>query len=269
MSGEEDYIEPETLANENPVEEIAEDVETADDVPPPNAAPQAYAPPLSQLPPPVPRFNKDGTPSKKRGPKPGRPRTKAQEAALLLAQTALKDKREAIRELKEEEKRLIKEATICKAQAKKVFAQGKMTDSLTPILSLMHPFLELSRTQAKEIEHLRTVNSRNMGPRRGTGRGAGARYDPYGGEGSTTDFSEDDARQLERPSQKKHHTRSATNKPATNKSRRQVEPESAPESDFVEIQRAPPAPSPLQQQTTAANNAAAASLARFMNDLGY
>lgn len=268
MSDSENYIDPEVAEPVAESEQIAAD-ETAAAVP--ENVQDAESGPDGGLAP----LTKEGRPAQKRGPKKGKPRTPAQKAALSLAQQALREKRETVRKLREDEKELLKQATIAKARAKKVCAQGKVTEELSPILNLMSPFLELSRQQQNEIEHLRSriavrsePDGRNTASRRRGGRvGASARYEPYQRDSSVDDYSEDDARQLSRPS----HRKSGRKSGHTNKSRSSVvESEaSAADSDFVPIQRAPPAEQQPANNSMDPNNAAAASLARFMNDLGY
>ena len=261
MADDQEGIDTDFMATETETEDLT-NAEASASLPQPDEESDAALAALSEFPPADPRLNKDGSQPQKAGPKKGKPRTPAQKAALTLAQNALKEKRAAIRQLKDEEKRLLREATIARAQAQRVAARGKATESLAPILSLMSPFLELTRSQQKEIEHLRSKAHEPL-PRRGVARTAAGRFAPYGGD-TTTDFSEDNARQLERPSQKKHRTRASASK-----SRRVTEKEVEPQSDFVAIQRTPTPPPPPPQPLPTPENAAAASLARFMNDLGY
>ena len=261
MEDGQESIDTDFMATEPETEDPA-NAETSAPLPGQDGESDAALAALSDFPPADPRLNKDGSRPQKPGPKKGKPRTPAQKAALTLAQNALKEKREAIRQLKDEEKRLLREATIARAQTQRVSARSKATESLAPILSLMSPFLELTRSQQKEIEHLRSVSHEPL-PRRGAARGTAGRFAPYGDD-TTTDFSEDNARQLERPSQKRHRTRSSASK-----SRRVAEKEVEPQSDFVAIQRNPTPPPPATPHINTPENAAAASLARFMNDLGY
>jgi len=263
MADDQEGIDTDFLATETETEDLT-NAEASAPLPQPDEESDAALAALSGFPPVDPRLNKDGSQPQKPGPKKGKPRTPAQKAALTLAQNALKEKRAAIRQLREEEKRLLREATIAKAQAQRVAARGKATESLAPILSLMSPFLELTRTQQKEIERLRSKNREPL-PRRGTVRTAAGRFAPYEGD-TTTDFSEDNARQLERPSQKKHRTRAVASK-SRKGPEKHLEPE--PEADFVAIQRSPTPPPPAPQPMQTPENAAAQSLARFMNDLGY
>jgi len=212
---------------------------------------ESYAPEAAPEPAPAPKKRRYSKPFVQ---------TEAQKEALKKAQAARRAKGEASRAEKAQTKARAQQAK------KLITAQERLTNEVAPLLQLMDPFLEVTRQQREEIEHLRQLSRR-----RGGGRGKasrGARYTPYDIEDNSADDatdSEDDvaARQVVRPSQR----RASKSKPEQSRPAAPAPPAAAAPEDFGPIQKPPPpqaapsVPSPAQ--------AAAASLARFMNDLGY
>lgn len=202
---------------------------------------------------PVAPVEEEPAPEPKPPAKRGRPpKTAAQREAFAKAQKVrLEQQRESKAKREAAEKRAQKARSIRTAQ-------DRFRDEVSPLMTLIDPFMEISRQQRDEIDHLRRI------VRRGGGRKSrSARYQPYGrhSESDSSESDDDGARQLERPSGK-------------NKSKQQPKvPEEKPaaaaeaSSDFVPIQKPPPSPPPVRPLDP--GRAAAASLARFMSDLGY
>ena len=201
---------------------------------------------------PVASVEEEPTPQPKPPAKRGRPpKTAAQREAFAKAkQVRIDQQKQAKAERSEAQKRTQKARTIRTAQ-------DRFRDEVSPLMTLIDPFMEISRQQRDEIDHLRRV------VRRGGGRKSrGARYQPYGrhSESDSSESDDDGARQLERPSGSK-------NKSKQQPKAEEEKPAADASSDFVPIQKPPPSPPPVRPLDPA--TAAASSLARFMSDLGY
>ena len=193
----------------------------------------------------------------------GGPRTPAQKESLKRAQAAQRAKGEATRQ----KKALDSQARAQKARAQRLISsQNRLVNEVAPITALMQPFLDITRQQAEEIQHLRSA-------KRPYKRGR-AHDDAPGYPQCDTDGDSDndtDARQLERPSEK----RSRIPEKSKSKSTPRIETETSPSpaaasgipDDIAPIQRPRTPPPPLPQQPAAEHAARALSL--FMSDLGY
>lgn len=192
----------------------------------------------------------------------GGPRTPGQKEALKRAQAAQRAKGEATRQ----KKALETQSRAQKARAQRLISsQNRLVNEVAPITALMQPFLDITRQQAEEIQHLRHTKRTY---KRGRGRDDASGFPEYDA-GSDSDT---DARQLERPSEKRGRTQGT----AKSKSTPRIEAETTPPppaassqipDDFAPIQR-PRTPPPALPQQSAAEHAAR-SLSLFMSDLGY
>ena len=194
----------------------------------------------------------------------GGPRTPAQKESLKRAQAVQRAKGEATRQ----KKALESQARAQKARAQRLISsQNRLVNEVAPITALMQPFLDITRQQAEEIQHLRSTKRTYKRGRAHDDAPVCPHSDPDGDSDNDTD-----ARQLERPSEKRRRIPEKSKSKSTLRTERETTPpppaaSSGIPDDIAPIQRPRTPPPPLPQQPAAEHAARALSL--FMTDLGY